>query len=358
MRAPSLTWLLAIAACGSGGSTQPPGKCSTSTDCPMGEFCNKAGSCQTDLGCSINTDCPNGQTCSVSGGVGQCLCKGDSQCASGQSCNAAGKCQGQSYCTSNIDCTSAGFFCDTLSHACIPQGTCAQDLQCPQGNICNLTTHRCAQGCQIDGDCALLDYTQTPPAYIPAACIGMQCVPHGCHSSLNCGVFEVCLSGSNGLCGTNDPTCTCQTVCGVTQFCASCDPTNPLACSNGGVCLTDLGNSANCSGTGCKYLCGLDCSQGQVCPAGTLCETITAVKSGTDGPSQICNVGDTCTGQRSTPCPVQEGQQSAACPCYQDSDCPNGGVVHCDVPSGACVVGKQCGYTKQYTCQTNNCGSG
>ncbi len=331
-----------LGACGGGGQSST-GQCKQQSDCQTGQFCNPSGFCQTNLGCTTNAQCPNGQTCDLTSG--QCFCSGAAQCPAGQTCNNAGKCQVPASCQSNQDCAT-NLICDSQSHVCIPAATCKQNVQCPQGQVCSATTGTCQPGCTTDGDCVLVDYTHTPPVYQPAACIGFQCVPNGCHSSSNCATYATCVNN------------TCQNQCGATQFCQSCDPTSLTGCPNNGLCLTDPADSASCQGlsASCKFFCGLDCGHGQPCPNGSFCSTVTAIGSTPDVPGGPCNLGDTCQG--SGACQVAEGQQSGACPCMTNTDCPGFGLAGINCVQGACVVGYQCGPTKQYTCQTNNCGGG
>ena len=185
---------------------------------------------------------------------------------------------------------------------------------------------------------------------------------------MNCPIFAACLTSGGQECPSATAECTCQTLCnntGASQFCESCNPEGENPCANNGQCLDDPADPATCGGTPtaqCKFFCGIDCSNGQVCPNGTVCYTITAIGQTADVPGGPCNVGDTCAnssdGQPNAACPVAEGEESGACPCFQDSDCPSDGFNNLPCEEGACVDGAQCAPDKQYTCQTNSCGAG
>ncbi len=203
--------------------------CQADGDCPLGTIC-EAGACAR--GCRApDRGCPNGSYCDAlaSGAAGQCL---------------AG-CDGNEDCFGGIART-----CDTAAHSCV-ECLVSQDCElpgpgsnvvvaCTPENLCQITCDPSAQF----SVCQALGWTCSDQSNTCVECVEDQ----------DCGAFETCL---NSRCAgqPNRP------------LCAECDTDD------------DCGGPADLCVTrqlvvGQERVCGVDCSTGQACPAGTTCQTV------------------------------------------------------------------------------------
>lgn len=191
--------------------------------------------------CSTHADCagtPNKPKCdSTSGSCVACLptedeCPAGSYCA-GTTCNAGCKVGGS-------DCT-APLSCDATTHQCLG---CAQDDDCPLGQICNTSTTGCVSGC-------------TPQ--------------HACGSSQECcsGSCKIlALDPDNcGQCGKQCPTPPNGTrACEASKCVVKCTVVGSADCNKDPVdgCEVDTKTDAANCGT-----CGKTCSSGESCTNGS-----------------------------------------------------------------------------------------
>jgi hypothetical protein len=145
-----------------GGRPSPPDggplvACASTQDCAPGEWCDDnfcAALCGATVSCNngrvcdaashtcvvpCTTNCPSGQTCDPSARVCRTLCDVGLPCGPGFKCSA-NECVPQ--CVLDSDCASVHQTCQ--GGACVPDGTCATDLDCPYTQLCagTLCTNR------------------------------------------------------------------------------------------------------------------------------------------------------------------------------------------------------------------------
>jgi hypothetical protein len=249
--------------------------------------------------------------------TGDCLCSHDDACEEGEECNAAGHCQPLPGCFDNGDCAE-GYFCDTPSRTCIPEGTCTTKFQCPIGQIC--TDSECVDGCEDHGDC---------PFKQP--CIQGECVQGVCEDESFCDFLELCEDGSC-MDATQAP------------YCKPCKKTNLLVCGDRlNPCLVypyrddpyDLAYPYFRNDDGSSNYCGTNCSQDQPCPNGFECRPIVTIKPATD----FCQTDADCPG--GLPCLKSAEEDEGYCPCHDvknrcaENFCLGGDICQ----DGKCVLG-------------------
>ena len=340
--------------------------------------------------CAADQTCAPGFSCDPT--TGRCGCESDSSCAEGESCNAAGFCQPKLRCDSSADCEK-GSYCDSQSGACIPAGTCTQDLQCPAGQVC--AQFSCVTGCRQTGDCHLAEVCRACAAGTPAAqCpVGKQCLKGRCDLQSSCRYGELCLpppgADPSTDCAADTASCTCvKDTRG--PFCGGCSsaPSTPTLCRSvddssyqaESYCLID-----STKPLGQAFFCGVNCAEGQECPNGYACRDVRIVTAQTckfsdalsackPPPGKVpvpspCDpakthavsgkpglVNDDCLAVQpplvgavcdpmSRVCSAQclgtgETSSYGFCSCLQDSDCPQD---HCSASTHTCSVsGKPC----------------
>ncbi|MBU0553639.1 hypothetical protein KJ940_19365, partial [Myxococcota bacterium] len=196
------------------------GDCLVDTDCDSASFCNDFHFCQP--GCRDDIACPQGQVCH---GL-RCgpACATDSDCEAGEACQPDGHCRRPGFCQTSRDCPEAETHCD-------------------------LESHQCAPGCELDDDC--LDATQE--------CLGGACRPRGCTGNFQCAFGEVCDLDSH----------LCQPAPG--RHCeAGCDPQqSETSCGDTGQrCLSLQDEDGNALGDFCFEPC---LEAPNACPQGYQC---------------------------------------------------------------------------------------
>lgn len=327
--------------------------------CPSGAACLR-GQCvpiaEDPCGPS-NTDglCPSGARCTSSGTCELVPC---SPSAPSGACTTPG-----TYCDDGTcktlpcsqenpsgPCEQPGDFC-SVAGECIPNGTCADDGDCSEGNYCGA-----AGICRPVGTC--VDAADCGPF---STCNGGTCVRDTtCVDDNNCPAGEHCLNFPSG--GQCQPEYKCydSTDCASDQYCS----TNNECVANAG-CLTN----ADCTGTRCEFAqcrcssvntcvdingCAVnaDCGIGQRCNLGA-CVAI----EGCDGNLQTD--GTTCTGTNCCDDAFNRCSTNVCIPvgrCRNDADCgaPGSGVT-CNLNDNTCSVGStQCTVANQAT----TCGAG
>jgi hypothetical protein len=272
-----------------------------------------------------------------------CVCTTDEACKMGEFCNTAGVCQAKAGCGVSDECPS-GTFCDPDSGKCLSgpplqlHSACGLASHCAYGTVC--VAGQCEAGCFDDGDCVLGEICQD----------------------------GFCAGGAN-IC-SNDSFCEYRARCAGGQcrrdlrgpYCRGCSqPTvlNPAPCDDPrNFCLV---NSAETGGF--PFFCGVDCSLGQPCPNGFVCNRILIVTdvicthnaqckcdpAAVRFATRTCTVADPCRPTRPDGTPDPDAN---ACFVEAHPDCnpPEGGQALCvvarDQRSGSC------------TCDTNDdCGA-
>ncbi len=331
-------------------------------------------SCRTDIptptGCRVDADCAVGGS-PVSAWrcveeTGECLCRTNIACLNGQFCNTIGYCQDRAGCQTNADCQDPTTFCDTGSGACITRGRCETDLQCLLGEVCNLKSGICTQGCRVNGDCpgtscrcdneaCEATCTGTTPEELANCQIGV-CDQYFCADKSFCRFGELCgvLPGKDRAeCYTDynrsaRPYCDNCTFGGGTQVCGF----------GANYCLVDTRNGGQFCGADCydkRDSCpnGYNCSDVIVvstqwaCGGGNGCAVNTDVPCSEDGG---CPRGGTCVetfgGAKycAPACDVDEGDTFGFCSCLVDSDCAQDTCSQgeCTISRKACITVDDC----------------
>ena len=324
-----------------------------------------AGACKNGTqiiqNCANDSECPSNTKCALNGPYqGKCVCANDNACPqdAGQTfCNAIGLCQTHIGCRDNLDCPSDQF-CDSTTDLCTVSPGCGSDRDCPIGTICDPTTKVCIQGCHSNGDCPLdnpcvcsngaeclcppLDAGNVDPAnYDRSTCEVGACRKDTCANDTQmCQYNQTCTPSSNPDGGLS----TCQTDPRSSFLCSPCTESagtssacGPTTDPGANFCLIDLGTNA--------LFCGADCSMGQTCPSGYLCDDVIVL---TPTGAPICNTSNDCPrtgplcdandagscpagtlcllasdGYRCTgECVFGEGEHTGFCTCVTDQDCP------------------------------------
>lgn len=376
---PSLALALAALAFNSGacgGDTVDPNHrpCTRSRDCLTGEACVdlfcKAVPCG---GCDVGqvcvdptcvpaqgatcpaTGCPTGYSCSAAGNVCNKVCVVDRDCDTGTVCNSGACVQ----CVFDSQCTTVAGKprCEPTKGQCV---ACLEPIDCTRalgsGNYCEASTHTCAPGCKVDGDCNLSqgEICNGATATTPGKCV--QCRNDG---ECNLGAPACDPTGHCVAC-TEDKYCTpgaprCD---GTTKTCVKCLPANDASGTDCGYNFPDQPgvpahmdphNALVCDATAkqCVVGCKVDANCG--CPVKAdgkptdcprrwtqeRCDPNKTAMDGIVGPTQgacvECNVNADCK------CLVKGNETKPEC-----VGNPRGGSLNgaqCDAPSAKCVVG-------------------
>jgi Cys-rich repeat protein len=269
---------------------------------PAGQHCDMTTQmCVT--GCLTVADCPPGtKDCmplpGSSSTTGACIeCMPQSQatdCLSGLPvCNPATlQCV---QCNTNADCSQTTGQCDTSGHQCV---TCVENQICAPGQVCNLNTFECMDGC-VGG----AGGPNCPPETVCNAQAGPNGTCVACLQDTDCPFGQICSTATPTDGGPSGPACV--------PGCTTDDRCNPTVTHQ--VCDPTRGSNGECVG----------CVSNNNCPANTVCDSTT----------EQCRCG--MTGES----------------CSEDSDCgyklvaaPDGGMVGiCDTQEGRCISQVQCG---------------
>ena len=122
--------------------------CVSSKNCPVDQVCGPDKTC---VQCAGNADCAMGMLCQASKCVKPAAgCTNSLDCKSNPNnpiCDSStGKCV---LCVASKDCPTNN---DCINHACKPYVSCANSLDCPQGQVCETTRMRCVE-CIGTNDC-------------------------------------------------------------------------------------------------------------------------------------------------------------------------------------------------------------
>jgi hypothetical protein len=290
---------------------------------------------QDDCARNLDLNCDGHVTCNPAqctpGATRACLppVPGQRMCNAGtQTCNAGGfwnDCVGQVLPTPEVcngkddDCNGVvddGNLCPTGSTCtngvCLPATCNGENVQCPEGYTCNLTTHAC--------DAKLCPATACPAGAIcrSGACVD-PCAGVTCGPGASCS-GGVCIGGGCALAGCPGAGQRC-----VNGFCVA-DPCAGTACPDGTFCR--LGDCVR----SCAYV---DCPPGQQCGVDGFCQSVCspACPAGQICVNGACS-GDPCAG---VACGSSQVCRNGAC---LDDPCAN---VACPAPTscsgGQCIGG-------------------
>lgn len=318
----------AVCAC-TGQCVVPAGNaCASSKNCPPGNWCDPCvGHCAPRAGlCEACTDsgaCTDGGACLpfASGGT-FCVeaCVTDAGCPAGYACVEVA--------------SAADKQCVPKSGDCEDLGLCADDGECPMGEICSDTLKVCAPGCPDDDACpsgmvcvaarCVQPCASTADCTAPAECdtTGHCKIPGSCESSADCTQPETYCDKTTGMCAdgciqdddckdaamecknkscvpkgcTHNYQCAFEQECDKTtgqcipmtrDHCATCDADADNQCGGDpNLCVTmssedkDTGESVE-QGDFCLLTCAED--EVDKCPQGYGCTHIENADAGIDG---------------------------------------------------------------------------
>ncbi|MEW5849231.1 MAG: hypothetical protein AB2A00_10465 [Myxococcota bacterium] len=247
--------------------------------CPLGSICDEtlgeAGVCVS--GCVEASDCgdPANFTCEN----GQCVqsCLGDDNCPQGSICDQGTCVEG---CRPPNRGCPRGQYCDASGSGqagqCLTGCDSNEDCSFQRENICNPDTHSCVE-CMVTEDCTfggnvqstcnqdnLCETTCDPNGWDYCQISGFFCeadpnnpdtgVCVECVEDADCDEFEQC----------NNSRCEAQAG---RPLCAPCETDDQCGDGND-LCVRHVvfGQVEN--------VCGVDCSNGEACPAGTTCQQV------------------------------------------------------------------------------------
>ena len=238
-----------------------PGYCLENGDCSLTQRCSEAHTCISRVGDVIMT-CSDEQPCQgllLTCQAGVCVgCVDDLQCGEGNKC---------------------------VLGACVvaelgPAGDCI-NLQCPEGERCNVATGQCTKTCTVNEDC---DEGQS---CLPVA---NQCVAeYGCETTDDCTVPLQCVAGLCVGC-TSDDQCRSSEKCSVGACFPRLDasPCDDVTCEENELCDARDGSCYPANGT---CVDASDCRPGHTCNFLHLCAGCSV--EGDCRPGQRC-VLSTC----------------------------------------------------------------
>ncbi len=370
----AIVFLVALAACGgdTGNNITPVNACGNV--CPDSECF--AGTC-------VGANNPNNNEPDTGDGedvgdtetdaeedVGPVACDADTDCGASQYCDSAAD---PALCAEGCreDGCPDGSTCDLTSRACVedPRGDCAEDRDCPRGDICVLDGDglgTCVEGCRDDDDCVgqLTCLVETNQCVAGPCDEATDCPPGefcdldagfcraGCVADEDCGdlgcVDGVCVGEA---CGDDAP-------CPAGQFCEPDSATCRLGCrthtdcadrsycdDNEGACFVGCRDDEGCrDGESCRLLGVADglrqrcvptpCSNDNECERAFFCDQ-------GDGPDGLCSAGcrvgpDNCA--EGLACEA-DSHTCVAAACETQDDCTIG--QYCDAlqVTPTCAVG-------------------
>jgi hypothetical protein len=298
--------------------------------------------------CLDDADCRSEEVCLEDG---SCGCKNDNACATDEICNTSNRCQRRPACKRNSDCPEFEMvtcpenticnqdttFCDVATGLCVEgqsttgmmsSAACTQNVHCGIGNVCDLMTRKCVEGCRDDGDCPLFSICERNQSSTEN--LGV-CRSGGCRTTASCRFGETC---------TND---TCVMIDNP-LLCKPCEA-EPFGCGDPeNSCLLNGAYDPMRPELGAEFFCAINCSgDPSICPSGyecidngistgDRCEPLQHDQccTGRD-PSECCALdAQSCEGKRV--CAASEGDTQGVCTCISDNDC----ILNPQLPSG-CV---------------------
>lgn len=221
----------------------------------------KTKSCAPGSGqCKLDADCPYQSVCSTEWGVCVKGCTTDQACVAGTVCSL-GHCVEP--CAGDADCAGLSAEAKCVDKHCKIPGGCLGSDECVQKEThCDLKTHKCVPGCEVDSDCK--DFA--------LKCEAAKCVQKGCKANWECAFGMVC----------DVATAQCKKAEG--PYCAPCDPNDEEAKACGGKpnrCFSFKDAKDQDKGSFCGVVCGSD--PGGPCPQGWQCQELKDDKGQSQG---------------------------------------------------------------------------
>lgn len=308
-------------------------------------------SCENDEECAGNAWCdPSLQRCFPGCRAGSCpqgeLCNEDTRlCEPG--CNEDAHCNPNDYCNDGLcapgcrtepDNCAGAFFCAPESHTCQLPADCANDEDCTEGTLCNVTEAGsfCEVGCRNDEACSpgqfcnlienLCSCITSEHCIEGARCEEQRCVA-SCTTDEDCPENQTCDATSgfcgiacenNVICNALSPEKTCQDARCIPSTCAQ-----DQDCPENSFCAPDNRCYQGCQANTCPLnsfcdletrVCAPGCTEDNHCEAGKFC-----ADDGTCAPgcrnNEECNNNQECIANGNT-------QICAALSCNTNEDCP------------------------------------
>lgn len=247
--------------------------CLGTAGCPQGFSCEKVTgadqmqcipktkSCAPGSGvCKADGDCPYTLVCNPEFKACVKGCLADESCPSGKVCSL-GHCVPP--CAVKADCSKLSAEADCVDQHCKIPGGCLSSIECvaPQTH-CDLKSHKCVPGCEVDADCK--DYAKV--------CEAGACVKKGCTENWQCAYQEIC----------DVAKATCVKAEG--PFCAPCDEKDDKVTACGGkpnACFGFKDAEDKDKGQFCGLVCGSE--PGGPCPQGWACQELKDDKGAPKG---------------------------------------------------------------------------
>jgi hypothetical protein len=286
------------------------------------------------MGCSTSLDCPSGEFCDTS----------------------TGNCIDTSLCTQNVQC-SLGEICDMTTFECV--AGCYENGDCQLGYVCQCPgtnagevdggTVPCPRGqCNL-GPCADNSYCQygqicvADPSGGQNRCEDDTAGPFCQPCSIEPGsAFSYCPGSPSNFCLVDTTADFSSDFCGV-----DCS-TNPNSCPWGFECSDVLVLTSATCGTGfagCPNEPSATCNTTADCNGlGTCMNGTCRCSSDVDCPAGAC---DTTTGQCHGVCEINEGSVQGFCTCIQDSECP---TDTCESTGFCGITGRPCNPNDSSSC--------
>ncbi len=247
----------------------------TSTGLPA--TCRNFAACTPDslASCNSAVDCADAsQRCDM--GKGKCVAI-EQACPFGTTCDPRAKlCVAE--CARDQDCGDPSLRCN--NKVCEPLVSCTNDKQCADNRVCTIapgaSEGTCQPFCQTNTDCPLGNLCDRQAARV--ACVAGCTTNSGCALDQRCNpTTKKCEGPSIGaikICQANNACGTCQLCDGVKNECVSaqgqfphCQPCASQGECPGGACVSMADG---------QTVCVRSCGQGQDCPQGFACLSLTS----------------------------------------------------------------------------------
>jgi hypothetical protein len=221
----------------------------------------KTGSCAPGTGsCAKDVDCPYLMVCNPDYNACVKGCTADTMCTTGNVCSL-GHCVPA--CAIDGDCATLAAEAKCIESHCKIPGGCLDSNECTEKQThCDLGTHKCAPGCEVNNDCKDTGFE----------CLGGQCAKKGCTQNWQCAYDQIC----------DVPTNKCQMAGG--KYCDPCDPNDETVAACGGKPNKCFGFQ-DAQGADKGNFCGIECGTepGGPCPQGWACKELQDDKGQSQG---------------------------------------------------------------------------